>query len=71
MISISDAKAAKELVKSRLAFDSNVTGVGITKTDGDYAVQVLLLKEEKQTLNEIGGVTIKYEVTGKIKKRAA
>jgi len=70
MATLEQAKKAKE--KAKMLFTKNVTGIGLTKKDGEHAVYVMLEKPIAilNALAAINGVPIVYEVTGKLTKQS-
>lgn len=71
-ISLEQARAAKRSALDRLAGAEAVTGVGITRVGGEYAVKVNLaepLRKGLQVPDEIDGVKVRVEVVGSIRAR--
>jgi hypothetical protein len=71
-ISLARAQAAKRTALRRFKKLGSVTGVGITRVRGEYAVKVNLSEpiEPGVTVpSDIGGVPLRVEVTGGIKAR--
>lgn len=71
-ITLQKARAAKAAVLKEFRRLPNLTGVGITKAAGEYAVKVNLSEPmpKGSTLPaEIDGVPVTIEVTGTIRKR--
>lgn len=68
--SIEDARVAKTEAKRRLARESGVVGIGLTKLQGRYAVKVNVEKAISTVLPaRLGDVAVVVEVVGKILKR--
>jgi len=71
-ISLEQAQAAKKAALRRFESLANVTGVGITRVRGQYAVKLNLSEPVRPGVElppEIEGVALKVEVTGPIKSR--
>jgi hypothetical protein len=71
-ISLEQAQAAKKIALRRFKKLGSVTGVGITRVGGEYAVKVNLSEpiDPGVTMpSEIDGVPLRVEVTGAIKAR--
>ena len=71
-ISLEQAQAAKKVALRRFEALKNVTGVGITRVRGEYAVKLNLsevVEPGVELPSDIGGVPLKVEVTGPIRKR--
>jgi hypothetical protein len=71
-ISLEQAQAAKKVVLRRYEALDNVTGVGITRVRGRYAVKLNLSEPAEPGVDfppEIDGVPLKVEVTGPISTR--
>lgn len=72
-ITLQKARAAKAAVLKEFRRLPNLTGVGISKVAGEYAVKINLsapMAEGTQLPAEIEGVPITIEVTGTIGKRS-
>ena len=72
-ISIAKARAAKKAAKDEFAEIAGVSGIGLTKVDGDYAVKVNLREPLPTGVSvpaQIAGVPVHVEVVGPIRKRA-
>jgi hypothetical protein len=70
-ISLERARAAKKAALQRFRKLASLTGVGITRVDGEYAVKLNLREPEpgmKFPAN-INGVPLRVEVTGAIRSR--
>jgi hypothetical protein len=64
------ARAAKQMLRERLADLSELRGIGIAVLDGGYGVKVnLLCQTETLIPAEINGVPIVIEVVGRIVPR--
>jgi hypothetical protein len=70
-ISLERARAAKKSALRRFEKLDSVTGVGITRVDGDYAVKLNLSEpiEGVEVPSAIDGVPLKVELTGSIRSR--
>jgi hypothetical protein len=71
-ISLDQARAAKSAALDRFREIGTVTGVGVTRIDGDYAVKVNLSESVRAGVeipDEIDGVPVRVEVTGVIRPR--
>jgi hypothetical protein len=71
-ISLEQAQAAKRTALQRFKKLGSVTGVGITRVRGEYAVKLNLSEpvEPGVTLpSEIDGVPLRVEITGAIRPR--
>jgi D-hexose-6-phosphate mutarotase len=71
-ISLEQARAAKSAAMDHFREIGNVTGVGVTRVDGDYAVKVNLSEQVRPGVKipeEIDGVPVRVEVTGSIRPR--
>lgn len=70
-VSLARAQAAKKAAVKRFGGLAPVTGVGITRVDGAYAVKVNLSEPvERGTLpSSIDGVRLCVEVIGRIRRR--
>lgn len=71
-VSLEQARAAKSAALDRFRKIGNVTGVGVTRVDGDYAVKVNLSENVLPGVeipDEIEGVPVRVEVTGVIRPR--
>ena len=71
-ISLDQAQAAKRDAKRRFEKLGAVTGVGITRVGGEYAVKVNLSEPIEPGVDipaDINGVPIQVEITGVIRPR--
>jgi hypothetical protein len=71
-ISLEKAQAAKKAALARFEALTTVTGVGITRVHGDYAVKLNLSEPVQPGVklpDEIEGVPLKVEVTGPLRPR--
>jgi len=71
-ISLDQAQAAKRSARRRFEKLGTVTGVGITRVDGEYAVKVNLSEPIEPGVDvpaDIDGVPVRVEVTGIIRPR--
>lgn len=71
-ISLDKAQAAKRTALRRFEKLGKVTGVGITRVKGEYAVKVNLSEPVDPGVDlptEIDGVPVRVEVTGTIRAR--
>ena len=71
-ISLDKAQAAKRTALRRFEKLGKVTGVGITRVKGEYAVKVNLSEPVDPGVElptEIDGVPVRVEVTGTIRAR--
>jgi hypothetical protein len=69
-ITLERARAAKKAALERFRNDASVTGIGITRVGGEYAVKVNLREPSAAALPEtIDGVPVRVEVTGSIRPR--
>jgi hypothetical protein len=71
-ISLDQARAARPLALKRFGKIGTVTGVGVTRVRGHYAVKVNLAEPIKAGIavpTEVDGVPVKVEITGAIKAR--
>ncbi|MGE0425947.1 MAG: hypothetical protein AB7O88_27045 [Reyranellaceae bacterium] len=68
---IARARAAKSEVRRSLGSDIDVVGVGIAKSGRGYALKVNLAKlpKGKHLPKSIGGIPVRFEVVGRIRKR--
>ena len=69
---LEQARAVKQKAFEALSARAKVTGVGVARWEGGYAVKVNLeepLPEDTSLPDSIDGVPIRIEVTGKIRKR--
>ena len=66
---LDEARAAKEKLRTVLADRPEVTGIGITRDGGGYAVKVDLSQPCDAVPSEIAGVAVRAEVVGRIRKR--
>jgi hypothetical protein len=72
VITLEQARAAKERAKTELAHVPGVVGIGLTKIGDDYALKVNLQEEPPRTTaipTAIGGVAVRVEVVGPLRKR--
>ncbi|MEK7795360.1 MAG: hypothetical protein AAB353_12565, partial [Candidatus Hydrogenedentota bacterium] len=61
---------AKGKVKNSFPSDARISGVGITRKDGHYALKVNLEEESSVALpEEIEGVAVVVHVVGKVRKQ--
>ena len=70
---MAEARVAKEKVKEMLAGHGAVNGIGITLSDGNYAVSVSLrraLAEGEAVPEQVDGVEIRTSVVGEVRKLA-
>lgn len=71
-ISLEKAESAKKAALQRFEALTTVTGVGITRLNGAYAVKLNLSEPVKPGVKlpeEIEGVPLKVEVTGRLRPR--
>jgi len=71
-VSLEQAQAAKKSALRRFQKLDSVTGVGITRVRGDYAVKVNVsepIGPEVKVPSAIDGVPLKVEVTGAVRTR--
>jgi hypothetical protein len=71
-ITLERARAAKDAALRRFKAVDNVVGIGLTRIAGEYAVKVNLSEPAEDGVDlpsEIGGVPVRFEVTGSIRKR--
>lgn len=71
-IPLDKAQAAKRLALRRFQKLGKVTGVGITRVKGEYALKVNLsepVEPGTKVPTEIDGVPVRVEVTGTIRAR--
>jgi hypothetical protein len=71
-ISLDKAQAAKRSALQRFQKLGKVTGVGITRVKGEYAVKVNLsepIEPGTELPTDIDGVSVRVEVTGTIRAR--
>jgi hypothetical protein len=71
-ISLEQATAAKKEALRRFGQLTTLTGVGITRVKGEYAVKVNVsepLDDDDSVPTTIDGVTVRVEVTGTIRPR--
>jgi hypothetical protein len=66
---LDEARAAKEKVRATLADRPEVTGIGITRDGDGYAVKVDLAKPCPAVPPEVGGVPVRAEIVGRVRKR--
>ena len=66
---LDEARAAKEKVRATLADRPEVTGIGITRHGDGYAVKVDLATPCDAVPPEVGGVPVRAEIVGRIRKR--
>jgi hypothetical protein len=67
---LDQARAAREKARATLADRPEVTGIGITRHQGGYAVKVNLTTPSDAVPEEILGVPVRTEVVGPVRKRA-
>lgn len=73
MATIDDARRVKQRAAKLAADVAEVTGVGLTKVDGDYAVKVNVERETaavRRLPKLIDGVQVVYAATGAIRPRS-
>ena len=66
------ARAAKEKAKMLFAELDHLSGIGLTRRSGHYAVKVLLSDEPSEDYerpSSIDGVPIVFQVVGKVRKQ--
>jgi len=69
-ITLERAQAAKKTALERFRDHASITGIGITRVAGEYAVKINLKQPVASTLPKtIGGVPVRVEVTGSIRPR--
>jgi len=71
-VSLEQARSAKQQALRRFRKLENVTGVGITRVQGEYAVRLNLsgpVAAGVELPSEIEGVALRVAVTGAIRKR--
>ena len=69
-ITLERAQAAKKTAVERFRHHASVTGIGITRVAGEYAVKINLRQPVEAALPKtIGGVPVRVEVTGSIRPR--
>ena len=70
-ISLEQANAAKREALRRFDKLETLTGVGITRVKGEYAVKVNVSEplDDDAVPADIGGVPVRVEVTGTIRSR--
>lgn len=70
-VTLERARKAKRVVQSKLEGCGTVTGIGITRTGGEYAVKVNLAEPEpdREIPTEVDGVQVCIEITGPLRKR--
>jgi hypothetical protein len=68
-ISLEQARAAKAEAVRRCAAIGAVTGVGLTRVGGSYAVKVNLSRSAEGVPTEIDGVPVTVEVAGPVRAR--
>lgn len=66
---LAQARAARAKVRQTLADRPEVTGIGITRHQGGYAVKVDLTRPCDAVPAEMLGVPVRAEVVGPIRKR--
>ena len=72
MATLARARAAKKKLETMIAGEPGVNGVGIVRDKGQYAVKVNLSgKEPVEVPRTLGGVAIRVEVVGTIRKQRA
>lgn len=72
VVTLEQARAAKQTVGKMLARERLEAAVGITRTEGGYAVKVNLTERPPDGAHlpkEVDGVPVKVEVTGIIRPR--
>jgi hypothetical protein len=67
---LDEARAAKEKLRTVLADRPEVTGIGIARDGGGFAVKVDL-SARCDVPAEIGGVPVRAEIVGPVRKRSA
>ncbi len=66
-VTIAMARKAKDRVRTIAAGCAGVTGIGLAKVDGDYAVKINLRGSEKPDVPpQVDGVRVVFERTGAI-----
>lgn len=73
-ITLERAQAAKKATLRRFKNVASVTGVGITRVEGEYAVKLNLsepLAPEVSVPDDVDGVPLKIEVTGNVRRRSS
>ena len=71
-ITLDQAQAAKRVVLERFDKLDQITGVGITRVAGEYAVKVNLSEPVEPGIEipaDVDGVKVRVEVTGTIRVR--
>ena len=70
-ISLAQAQVAKKEVRRRFRQLSSVTGIGITRVSGGYAIKLNVSVRDPNVVfpTNIGGVPLRVEVTGSLKAR--
>jgi hypothetical protein len=70
-VTLERARKAKRAIQSQLEGCDTVTGIGITRADGEYAVKVNLIAPEptREIPAEVDGVRVCVEITGPLRKR--
>jgi hypothetical protein len=66
---LEEARAAKKRVREALADRPEVTGIGITRHGGGYAVKVDLVRPCPAVPPEMDGVPVHAEIVGQVRKR--
>jgi hypothetical protein len=66
---LDQARAAKEALRARLAGQTAVVGIGITRVGEDYAVKVNLETATVTVPERVDGVRVVTEVVGSIRKQ--
>ena len=63
------ARAAKEVLRERLAGDPRVNGVGIARSKGRYAVRVNIVDESDvpELPDEVEGIEVRIVVVGRLR----
>lgn len=71
-LQLEKARAAKQKAKSVFSHLEQISGIGLTRQSGRYAVKVLLsaaVEDASEYPNSIDGVPIVFQVIGKVKKQ--
>lgn len=66
---LEQARAARDAMRAVLADRPEVSGIGITRHEGGYAVKVNLTTPSDAVPKEMLGVPVRTEVVGRIRKR--
>jgi hypothetical protein len=71
IVTISDARASKDLAKQRLSTIRGIVGIGLTRRELGYAVKINLDRPVKPGTipQELNGVPIVTEVVGHISRQ--